>query len=769
MFNQTEFVAHSSLVTCLSIGGLSQNILATGGEDCIVHVWNSEARNIWKLSGNKSAIECVTFNPNEEYVASGARSGSIKIFDISEGRVARNLRGHQTCTNSLYYHPHADILLSGSEDTQVKAWDLRNKDCLMTCPGHDKLITCVRFSPDGRWLVTSGQDGKVIFWDVVAGKIIHTISCSPGSYALQLEFSPTELYFAISTSARVCLVYDCENNFELIVTTPAESSQLRRICFSDQGRCLHVATEGNLRVYELPNNQYYRSVSDGAAASFSCLSSMKVNWDKVSDMRLNETNSMIAGCFNANFVSLHSGDLNEICGENGEEEYPDDEMAAKPIESKDSVQATPPRRVSNKVTSSPQTRLTTASDSKITTTADEDEYVQGNVTTDAKEAKFNADEEAFILEHQVNNIRLTPSKKKHPDADVKGTPTAVNRGSSAVSANGRRIRTSDSARGKPTTGGMHARYQAEVKQENDCNFAVVGNKHQNAVDGDMNTPKRNISLDIGGKQRNTRRNELGSVNADTPLPLIGKLLDNYLADGKEFSSKLSHRTSSLRILQQYWNSGDISQVISEVQLMYESNRALTLTCRNSLQGNMLKAAKDKASYVLDEDSHQMLVHESQQPIMIIADFLTCVDGFKPLLNNPVGGGLTLDVCVTMLPILDNMLNDASLEHVIRASVRATTVLCESFGDMISSVRNNISIVSGGAGVDLSREERTHKCNLCYVELKKVYNRVKSLLRAATTTAGVAGRYGSSGGGKKYSAGTLHDMAKLESRLSQIIV
>lgn len=42
--------------------------------------------NSQSLSGHQSAVESVTFDKEEEMVAAGAASGSIKIFDLSSAK-----------------------------------------------------------------------------------------------------------------------------------------------------------------------------------------------------------------------------------------------------------------------------------------------------------------------------------------------------------------------------------------------------------------------------------------------------------------------------------------------------------------------------------------------------------------------------------------------------------------------------------------------------------------------------------------------------------
>jgi katanin p80 WD40 repeat-containing subunit B1 len=170
IYKVREFVAHSTKVNCLTFGPMSCQVLATGGEDCKINVWRVDnPANIWSLSQNKSPIECLCFDPEEQYIVSGTLNGSMKIFDLNEGKIARTLTGHKINVSSLHYHPYGEFLVSGSVDGTMKAWDTRSKTCIQTYTGHEKEITCVRFSPDGRWVASSAGDGQLMLWDLIAG------------------------------------------------------------------------------------------------------------------------------------------------------------------------------------------------------------------------------------------------------------------------------------------------------------------------------------------------------------------------------------------------------------------------------------------------------------------------------------------------------------------------------------------------------------------------------------------------------------------------
>ena len=165
-----EFVAHATEVNCINFGPKSQQVFATGGEDCKVNIWKVDnAANLWTLGQNKSPVQSLCFDVEEQYVVSGARNGSIKVFDLTEGRLARNLSGHQVNTTCLEYHPYGEFIVSGSTDHSMKVWDVRNKTCILTYSGHEKELTCVRFSPDGRWVASSAKDGKIYYGTLLLG------------------------------------------------------------------------------------------------------------------------------------------------------------------------------------------------------------------------------------------------------------------------------------------------------------------------------------------------------------------------------------------------------------------------------------------------------------------------------------------------------------------------------------------------------------------------------------------------------------------------
>ena len=103
-------------------------MLATGGDDKKVNIWSvGKPTAIMSLAGHTSAIECVTFDREEQTVIAGSSGGTLKLWDLEAGKVARTLTGHRSNCVGVQWHPYGEFFASGSVDTNLKIWDIRQR------------------------------------------------------------------------------------------------------------------------------------------------------------------------------------------------------------------------------------------------------------------------------------------------------------------------------------------------------------------------------------------------------------------------------------------------------------------------------------------------------------------------------------------------------------------------------------------------------------------------------------------------------------------
>ncbi|XP_006653028.2 katanin p80 WD40 repeat-containing subunit B1 homolog KTN80.4-like [Oryza brachyantha] len=95
--------------------------------------------------------------------------------------------------------------------------------------------------------------------------------------------------------------------------------------------------------------------------------------------------------------------------------------------------------------------------------------------------------------------------------------------------------------------------------------------------------------------------------------------------------------------------------------------------------------------------------------------------------------ITLDLCTVILPVLTELLESKTDRH-LGVSLELLVKLVRTFGSVIHST---VSAGPSSVGVDLQAEQRRERCNLCFIELEKVKNKLPSLSRRKGAVANTA--------------------------------
>uniref|UniRef100_A0A5B7A004 Uncharacterized protein n=2 Tax=Davidia involucrata TaxID=16924 RepID=A0A5B7A004_DAVIN len=199
---------------------------------------------IWPLNKPQAPLRCypieaigpVSCTMKGVYLAGGAYSGNIYIWEVSSRRLLKNWHAHHKSVTCLVFSNDDSLLISGSEDGMIIVWPLisllDDTNCgsypsiLNFSSEHTSSITGLlsTSSSSSSVFVSSSLDCTCKVWDLVTGKLSQTRAFPQPITAIVLDPSES-LLFSRSADGRIFV-----NTLDVrLVEDPFDVSEDQRI------------------------------------------------------------------------------------------------------------------------------------------------------------------------------------------------------------------------------------------------------------------------------------------------------------------------------------------------------------------------------------------------------------------------------------------------------------------------------------------------------------------------------------------------------------
>lgn len=154
-------------------------------------VSSPDFNNIHTLSISQKRISSVSINSSGQWLAFGcAKLGQLLVWEWQSESYILKQQGHFYDINCLSFSPDGQVLATGGDDGKVKLWNTVTGFCFVTFTNHTAPITACHWSGVGNVLLTSSMDGTVRAFDLVRYRNFRTMTTPQPAQLVSLAVDP---------------------------------------------------------------------------------------------------------------------------------------------------------------------------------------------------------------------------------------------------------------------------------------------------------------------------------------------------------------------------------------------------------------------------------------------------------------------------------------------------------------------------------------------------------------------------------------------------
>ncbi|XP_030633811.1 ATG16 autophagy related 16-like 2 [Chanos chanos] len=143
----------------------SSNLLATGGTDRVINLWDVSGGMLHKrgtLDGSNEGITSIEFDPTGTRILAASYDKSALFWRLDDCVPKVTLTGHSRKVTAAKFKCSLKHVVTGSADRTVKIWDLQRAACIQTI---EVLSYCSDVVCSEYFIISGHYDRKIRFWD----------------------------------------------------------------------------------------------------------------------------------------------------------------------------------------------------------------------------------------------------------------------------------------------------------------------------------------------------------------------------------------------------------------------------------------------------------------------------------------------------------------------------------------------------------------------------------------------------------------------------
>jgi WD40 repeat protein len=253
-------------------------LVATGGRDGIVRVWNARTGRLTQTIAHPTVVESIGFAPSGRELLTFGPHRVVYIWELRDAflRLKLRLRG---LVGAARFAPSGEMVGTGGSDQVARLWDVRPRPIVSEgvvpvgqvnreLKGHVGRVGAIAFSPDGGRVATGSTDGTARVWKVADGELV-TILPGHENYVTDVEFRPDGNLIATASRDGRARIFDAQSP-TLRATLAGHREPVTDVAWSRDGtKLITASTDGTVRTWDalpLPRLKLVRRHRDPVTA-----------------------------------------------------------------------------------------------------------------------------------------------------------------------------------------------------------------------------------------------------------------------------------------------------------------------------------------------------------------------------------------------------------------------------------------------------------------------------------------------------------------------
>ncbi|XP_055635458.1 uncharacterized protein LOC129775144 isoform X2 [Toxorhynchites rutilus septentrionalis] len=212
----------------------------------------------------RNGVRCIKIDPDNSQLATGDRSGNIRIYNLSNLKLITTIEAHDSEVLCLEYTNEKierKLLASASRDRLIHIFDCKaGYRILQTLDDHSSSITSVRFIGTGKQfqMVSCGADKSIIFRNFQNNVFLRGNNCSGKNTLYDMEVDSNYKHILTACQDRNIRVYSTQNakHTKTFKGSHSDDGSLIKVSLDLSG--IYIATsctDKTLSVYDYYSNE----------------------------------------------------------------------------------------------------------------------------------------------------------------------------------------------------------------------------------------------------------------------------------------------------------------------------------------------------------------------------------------------------------------------------------------------------------------------------------------------------------------------------------